>query len=75
MRSEPGATPNSNAAQATKSPIQPEEFRKLQENREKLRDQAETLITRLNEVRKQTETLAERIARRKLSQSQVSLGA
>jgi hypothetical protein len=75
MRSEPGATPNSNAAQATKSLIQPEEFRKLQENREKLREEAETLITRLNEVRKQTETLAERIARRKLSVSQLSLVA
>jgi chaperonin cofactor prefoldin len=55
--------------------VNAEEFKKLAANREKLRDQAETLITRLNEVRKQTETLAERIARRKLSVPQLSLVA
>jgi hypothetical protein len=72
-RSELAAIPQPTSA--GKSVVNAEEFKKLAANREKLRDQAETLISRLNEVRKQTETLAERIARRKLSAPQLSLVA
>jgi hypothetical protein len=62
MRPEAPAGP----AASVKSVVNAEEFKKLLVNRERLRGQAAKLVARINEVRKQTETLAERIARRRV---------
>jgi hypothetical protein len=52
-----------------------DQFKKLLENRKKLRRESELLADRLKETRKQTETLAERIARREFSSSQLAFAA
>jgi hypothetical protein len=51
------------------------EFKKRLENRKKPLRESELLADRLQETRKQTETLAERIARRKFSSSQLAFVA